>query len=164
MVRWALLLVAASVVVLCVAGVASATPPEHFTDAIDYDGTSHCAGFDDVYSGHLAVNGITTFDSAGSPVRDVVQFRGWETNYRSDDPSVTITGKRNFTVIYDYATDTETDFGAVFNQTAPGQGVLFHDVGSISFPFGGGDATVHGPHDIFDQGDEAFCNALIAVS
>ena len=47
-------------------------------------------------------------------------------------------------------------------RAAPGQGVLFHDVGSISFS--GGDVIVHGPHDIFEQGDAAFCNALIAVT
>jgi hypothetical protein len=37
-----------------------------------------------------------------------------------------------------------------------------HDVGNIAFA--GEDVTIHGPHDVFDQGEAAFCNALLAVS
>ena len=129
---------------------------------MDYDGSSPCTGFDDDYVGHLGIQGITTYDKAGNPVRDVVHLKGWETNSRSDDPGVSITATRNFTLIFDYASGTETDLGMVFSQTAPGQGVLFHDVGNISFH--GSDVTIHGPHDIFVQGDVAFCNALVAVS
>jgi hypothetical protein len=148
--------------VLGIASVGFAAQPAHFTDSIDYDGSSACTGFDENYVGHLDVQGMTTYDKAGNPVRDVVHLKGWETNTRSDDPSVSITAKRNFTIIFDYASDTEKDAGMVFSQTVPGQGVLFHDVGNISFH--GEDVTVHGPHDIFEQGDAAFCNALIAVS
>ena len=95
-------------------------------------------------------------------MQDIVHITGWETNSRSDKPSVSITAHRSFTVIYTYATDTERDVGNIFTQTAPGQGVLFHDVGSITFA--GETVTVHGPHDVFAQGDAAFCNALIAVT
>jgi hypothetical protein len=73
-----------------------------------------------------------------------------------------MTAKRSFTVIYTYATDTEKNAGNVFTQTAPGHGVLFHDVGNITFS--GGTVTIHGPHDVFEQGDAAFCNALRALS
>ena len=115
-----------------------------------------------MYAGHLEIAGMTTFDAEGNPVRDVIQISGWERNWRSDRPSVSITAKRSFTVINTYATDTEKNAGNVFTQTAPGQGVLFHDVGNISFS--GGTVTIHGPHDIFAEGDAAFCNALRAVS
>jgi hypothetical protein len=40
--------------------------------------------------------------------------------------------------------------------------VLFHDVGNITFS--DGTVTIHGPHDVFEQGDAAFCNALRALS
>ena len=162
MVRWSLLLAAASVLALGIVSVGLAAQPDHFTDSVDYHGSSPCTGFDDNYVGHLDIQGMTTFDKAGNPVRDVVQIKGWETNSRSDDPAISITGKRNFTLIFDYASGTERDLGMVFSQTAPGQGVLFHDVGNISFH--GSDVTIHGPHDIFVQGDIAFCNALVAVS
>jgi hypothetical protein len=162
MTRWSLLLVAACLAVLGVASVGLAATPDRFTDSFDYDGTSSCSGFDDVYLGHLDVSGMTTFDKKGNPIRDVVQFRGWETNVRSDNPDVSITAKRSFTVIYNYASGVERNVGNVFTQTAPGQGVLFHDVGVISFD--GDEVTVHGPHDLWDQGDAVFCNALLAVS
>jgi hypothetical protein len=145
-----------------VATAALGAPPDRFTDVVDYSGSGSCGTFDDMYAGHLEIAGITTFDTAGNPVRDVVHISGWERNWRSDRPSVSITARRNFTVIYTYATDTEKDAGNIFTQTAPGQGVLFHDVGSITFS--GGQVTIHGPHDIFAAGDTAFCNALRAVS
>jgi hypothetical protein len=159
-VRRILLVVCAAAVVS--AGTAEAVPPDHFTDSLDYGGTTSCGSFDDVYEGHLDVKGVTTFDEAGNPVRDIVQISGWETNYRSDIPSVSLTGRRSFTVIFDYASGAERDLGSVFTQTAPGQGLLFHDVGFIRFD--GPDVTIHGPHDIFDQGDAVFCDALTAVT
>ena len=147
---------------LTVAAAAGAVPPVHHTDSEEYSGTSSCGAFDDVFVGHLDVNVTSTFDKAGNPVKDIVHISGWETNSRSDMPSVTMTAHRTFNVIYTYATDSERDVGNIFTQTAPGEGVLFHDVGFIMFD--GDTFTVHGPHDIFDQGDAAFCNALIAIT
>jgi hypothetical protein len=156
-----------SLVIACAAfavaaSVARGTPPERFTDVVDYSGSASCGTFDDMYAGHLEIAGMTTLDAEGNPVRDIVRISGWERNWRSDRPSVSITAKRSFTVIYTYATDTETNVGNVFTQTAPGQGVLFHDVGNITFS--GATVTIHGPHDVFVEGDAAFCNALRAVS
>ena len=104
---------------------------------------------------------MTTFDKAGNPVADIVHIKRVETNWRSDDPSASMTATGSFTVKYDYATDTEANLGQIFNQTYPGLGVLFHDVGKIVFSPGG--VVVHGPHDIFDQGDAVFCDALEAI-
>jgi hypothetical protein len=160
--RFAALFAIAGALGLAIVGGALAVPPEHHTDSQDYNGTSSCGSFDDVYQGHLDANIVSKFDKAGNPVQDIVHITGWEVNYRSDKPSVSITAHRSFTVIYTYATDSERDVGNIFTQTAPGQGVLFHDVGSITFA--GADVTVHGPHDVFDQGDAAYCNALIAVT
>ncbi|HKG09011.1 MAG TPA: hypothetical protein VKB07_00460, partial [Gaiellaceae bacterium] len=66
-----------------------------------------------------------------------------------------------WTTRYDYATDTEANTGQIFKQTYPGLGLLFHDVGNIIFSPGG--VVVHGPHDIFEQGDAVFCDALEAI-
>jgi hypothetical protein len=108
--RW---LAASALVVAFAAGspVAFAGPPEHFTDSIDYSGSSSCGSFNDLYEGHLDVSGITTFDQNGNPVQDVVHITGWERNWRSDKPSVSFTAKRTFTVLFDYATSTEKDVG-----------------------------------------------------
>ena len=149
-------------VAMACAGVARAVPPVHHTDVADYSGSTSCGTFNDVYFGHLDVSVISTYDKDGNPVKDIVHISGWETNYRSDMPSVSITARRNFTEIYTYATDSDRTVGNIFTQTAPGEGVLFHDVGLIMFE--GENVTIHGPHDIFDQGDTAFCNALLAVT
>jgi hypothetical protein len=160
--RFAALILTVGALGLAIAGRALAVPPDHHTDSEDYSGMSSCGSFNDLYKGHIDANIVSKFDKAGNPVQDIVHITGWETNYRSDKPSVSITAHRSFTVIYTYATDTERDVGNIFTQTAPGHGVLFHDVGSITFA--GQDVTVHGPHDVFDQGDAAYCNALIAVT
>jgi hypothetical protein len=147
---------------LTVVGAAVAVPPDHHTDSQDYSGASSCGSFDDVYQGHLDASIVSTFDQAGNPVRDIVHITGWEINSRSDMPSVSLTARRNFIVIFDYQTRVERDLGNIYTQTVPGYGLLFHDVGLISL--GGGVVTVHGPHDVFEQGDAAFCNALAAVT
>jgi hypothetical protein len=144
--------------------VATAGPPDHFTDSEDYSGVAPCAGFDNYYEGHLDVSGINRFDSAGNPVEDVVHISGWERNWRSDRPDVSITARRQFNVTFDYATSVEKDSGAIYSQTAPGNGVLFHDVGNIQFNHATGEVVIHGPHDTFTGGQQAFCDALLAVS
>ena len=147
------------------AAVAFAAPPTHFTDSEDYSGVAPCAGFDNVYEGHLDISGITTFDQDGNPVRDVVHITGWERNWRSDRPDVSITAKRQFNVTFDYATNIEQDSGLIYSQTAPGHGVLFHDVGNIRFDDANQTViSVHGPHDTFTGGQQVFCDALLAVS
>jgi hypothetical protein len=165
MTRWILSGTIALLAAFALATQAGAGSPDHFTDTIDYSGASACGSFDDMFLGHLDVSGITKLDSNGAPVTDVVHISGWEKNWRSDAPGVTFTAKRQFTVIYDYATNTEKDIAMVFSATAPGQGVLFHDVGNIGFNDSLNQVVyVHGPHDVFEQGDAAFCNALLAIS
>jgi hypothetical protein len=148
-------------VALLLAAAASAKPPERFTESFPYSGSASCGGFNDVWEGSIEARGMTTFDQAGNPVADIVHFKRVETNWRSDDPSASMTGTGSFTIKYDYATDTESNLGQVFKQTYPGLGLLFHDVGKIVFSPGG--VVVHGPHDIFEQGDAVFCDALEAI-
>ena len=148
-------------VALLVAATASAKPPERFSDSFTYSGSGSCGAFDDVWTGSVEFSGVTTFDKAGNPVMDVVQNKRVETNWRSDDPSVSMTLTARWTSRYDYATDTETNTGQIYQQTYPGLGLLFHDVGFVSF--GPGGVVVHGPHDVLDQGQAVFCNALEAI-
>ncbi len=144
---------------------ALAVPPDHHTGFRGLLRRTSCGAFNDLYEGHLDASGITKFDKQGNPVSDVVHITGWERNWRSDRPSVSYTSKRSFTVHYDYATDTESDTGIIYQTTAPGHGVLFHDVGNIQFNDGTGEViAIHGPHDVFEQGDAAYCNALLAIS
>src|SRR4029453_9789490 len=133
---------------LLLAGAASAKPPERFTDSFTYSGTASCGGFDDVWEGSIELSGMTTFDKAGNPVADIVHFKRVEKNWRSDDPSVSMTATGSWTVHYDSATDTETNTGQVIKQTYPGLGLLFHDAGLIAFSPDG--VVVRGPHDLFE--------------
>ena len=153
----------AGVLALVIALTASAAAPDHFTDSQDYSGVTQCEGFNDVWVGHLDVHGITKYDRQGNPVEDIVHVSGWETNSRSDDPSISITAKRNFDIVFTYADGLERDNGNVYTQVAKGQGVLFHDVGNIVFD-GPTTVAVHGPHDANTGGDAVFCAALEAVS
>src|SRR3954468_7394423 len=105
------LTLAARGVALLLAGAASAKPPERFTLPIKYSGSASCGGFDDVWEGSIEVSGMTTFDKAGNPVADIAHVKRVETNWRSDDPSASMTGTGSFTLRYDYATDTEANTG-----------------------------------------------------
>jgi hypothetical protein len=104
-------------VALLLVGAASAKPPTRFTDSFTYSGSGSCGAFDDVWEGSIEVSGMTTFDKAGNPVADIVHFKRVETNWRSDDPSVSMTGTGSWTSHFDYATETESVTGRVFKQT-----------------------------------------------
>lgn len=153
---------AACGVALLLASAASANPPERFTDSFTYSGAASCGAFDDVFEGSIEASGMTTFDRNGNPVADIVHVKRVERNWRSDDPSVSMTLTGNWTVHYDYATDTEAVTAQIFKQTYPGLGLLFHDVGRIVNSPGG--MVVHGPHDVLEQGNAAFCDALEAIA
>jgi hypothetical protein len=49
------------------------------------------------------------------------------------------------TNVYDYATDTTTVNGMPIKVTYPGLGLVFHDVGTITFDGQGNPLTIHGP-------------------
>ena len=59
-----------------------------------------------------------------------------------------------------------TEVGAVYLTNAPGEGLVFHDVGLIRFAPGSdfeGIDVMHGPHDIysdFASVEQAVCDAL----
>ena len=151
------------VAVLVVAGSAVAAPPDHFTDSDSYTGTASCGSFTNFWSGSVTVNGKTMFDKNGNPVMDVVHQSGSELNWRSGNTD-SYTVYFDFNIVYNYATDTTSLNGKVINVTYPGLGVLFHDVGKIVFGPGGDVAVIHGPHDTFEQGQDAYCNAFLAIA
>jgi len=93
---------------------------------------------------------------------DVVHQSGSELNWRSGN-SDSYTVYFDFNIVYDYATDTQSLNGKIIKVTYPGLGVLFQDVGKIVFAHGEVTA-VHGPHDTFEQGQDAYCNAFLAIA
>ncbi len=87
-----------------------------------------------------------------------------------DGPSVIVRGHWNrhyrYPIPGDRSARVLTEVGAVYVATAPGQGLIFHDVGLIRFTPGGDFediAIVHGPHDLysdFEAVESAVCNQL----
>ncbi len=145
-------------------GVASAgaTPPDHWSDSGSYADSASCDGFTNFYSGTFAVSGKTMYDKSGNPIKDVIHQTVTELNWRSGtNDQYTVYG--DFKIVYDYATDTTTLNGKIIKVTYPGLGVLFHDVGKI-IHFPGGVTVFHGPHDVWVQGQDAYCNAFLAIA
>jgi hypothetical protein len=143
---------------------ASAAPPDHFTDSGSYGPNSApCNGFTNFFRGSFTVTGKTMFDKSGNPIKDIVHQSGSELNWRSGN-SDSYTVYFSSTSVYDYATDTTTVNGMPIKVTYPGLGLLFHDVGTVVFNGQGDPLTIHGPHDTIEQGQDAYCNAFLAIA
>jgi len=155
-------LVTAVGLALFVAASAWAAPPDHFTDGDTYSGQASCGAFTNLWQGTFSVSGKTMFDKSGNPVKDVVHQSVEELNWRTGSADrYTVYGDYN--IVYDYATDTTSLNGKIIKVTYPGLGVLFHDVGKI-VTSGDDVLAIHGPHDAFEQGQQAYCNAFLAIA
>jgi len=159
--RLAILMVVVTTALLA-ATAATAAPPDHFTDSVDYSSSAPCTGFTNFFSGHIDVNGITTFDANGNPVMDIVHQSGSELNWRSGNNDSYIVYFA-YNIVYDYASDTTSLNGKIISVNYPGLGVLFHDVGKF-VTSQGEVVAIHGPHDTFEQGQDAYCNAFLAIA
>jgi hypothetical protein len=102
------------------------------------------------------------FDANGNPVKDVVHESGSELNWRSGS-SDSYTVYFDYNIVYDYATDTTSINGKPISVTYPGLGLLFHDVGKLVVSQGQV-VAIHGPHDTVEQGQDAYCNAFLAIA
>jgi len=155
-------IVAAIGAALLVAASAGAAPPDHWTDSGSYEDSASCGSFTNYYQGSFTENGTTTFDKNGNPVKDIIHQSGSELDWRSGSTD-SYTVNFNFTRVHDYATGTNTLNGMVIKVTYPGLGILFHDVGQIVH-LPGGVTVIHGPHDVWEQGQDAYCNAFLAIA
>jgi hypothetical protein len=102
----------------------------------------------------------TFFDQSGTPVKLQVQIslQGTVTNLQTGK---TVKDDEHLVVIIDLTTGTETVNGAPAHVTAPGEGIIIHDTGKITFDAEGHVTFEAGPHDQADQGPlEAYCSGL----
>ena len=136
----------------------SSAAQDRWTDSFDYSNSAPCATFTNLWSGHADERGMTTYDKAGNPVKDIVYQTGSELDWRSDTLA-SFSVRWSFTIVYDYASDTTTLNGNVDTATSPGLGKLFHDVGTVAFTEDG-PVKVHGPHDVLAGGNQVYCDAL----
>jgi hypothetical protein len=132
----------------------------HFADP--FDGSAQCDGFVDNWEGHDRGT-ITNFSRNGVLYRQVGHIHSIETDTNS------VTGKSfvirtNITVTGDLTPDGELTAHKISGEfnvgNSPGQGIVIHDAGTVSFDADGMTTAIHGIHDTFEIGEDAFCAAL----
>jgi len=140
---------------------AASAAQDRWTDSFDYSNSAPCATFTNLWTGNADERGMTTYDKAGNPVKDIVHQTGTELDWRSDTLA-SFSVSWSFTIVYDYASDTTTLNGQVDKATSPGVGLLFSDVGKVVFT-SDGPLVIHGPHDVLAGGNQVYCDALAKI-
>jgi hypothetical protein len=132
----------------------------HFADP--FDGSAECDGFVNNWEGHDRGT-ITNFARDGVLYRQVGKIHAIETDTNS------VTGKSvvirtNITVVGDLSPEGDLLAHKVSGQfnigNSPGEGIVIHDAGMIRVDEEGLVTLLHGIHDVFDNGEDAFCEAL----
>jgi hypothetical protein len=158
----ALHIVAPLLVSAALAAPASADQRDVFTFADPFDGSAQCDGFVNNWEGHDRGK-VTNFSRDGVLYRQVGHIHAIETDTNS------VTGKSvvirtNITIVGDLTPDGELTAHKISGQfnvgNSPAQGIVIHDAGTVSFDADGMITLIHGIHDVFDNGEDAFCAAL----
>ena len=146
---------------LALAVPASADQRDVFRFADPFDGSAECDGFVNNWEGHDR-GMVTNFSRDGVLYRQVGHIHAIETDTNS------VTGKSvvirtNITVVGDITPDGELVNWTVSGQfnvgNYPGEGIAIHDAGTVRFD-PDGITEIHGVHDVFENGEDAFCAAL----
>lgn len=131
----------------------------HFADP--FGGSVDCNGFVDNFEGHDRGT-VTNFSRDGVPYRQVGHIHAIETDTNS------VTGKSvvvrtDVNVLGDLDPDGNLVSFKVTGQfnvgTLPGQGIVIHDTGLL-LNVDGVITALRGHHDVFDNPDGAFCDAI----
>jgi hypothetical protein len=132
----------------------------HFADP--FDGSAECDGFVNDWEGHDRGT-VTNFSREGVLYRQVGHIHAIETDVNS------VTGKSvvirtDITVVGNLTPDGELAGYRISGQfnigTSPREGIVIHDAGTVTFDADGMIGVLHGIHDVFDNGEDAFCAAL----
>jgi hypothetical protein len=131
----------------------------HFADP--FDGAAECDGFVNNWEGHDRGT-ITNFSRDGVLYRQVGHIHAIE----SDTNSVTgksVVIRTDVNIVGDLTPDGDLfafQISGQFNVgTVPGQGIVIHDTG-MALNEDGVITLLHGIHDVFDNGEDAFCAAI----
>jgi hypothetical protein len=156
-----------SAVALCLVSLLALSPAsagspliEEFDFVINHDLFANCGDFQLIADG-AGHNRITTFfDNEGNPIRVAFQgrYKGTITNsvtgaFLTDDPSVA-------NITFDLIKGTQTNIGAFFTVTTPGDGVVLIEAGRIVFDGNGPPIFIAGPHLPGSQTLGILCDAL----
>lgn len=132
----------------------------HFADP--FDGSGQCDGFELYWEGHDRGT-VTNFSRDGVPYRQVGHIHAIETDTNlTTGKSVVI--RTDITVVGELTPDGELASHQVTGQfnigTSPGQGIVIHDAGFAQVDADGMIELLHGIHDVFAEGEDAFCQAV----
>jgi hypothetical protein len=155
-------LVALLVAVLLVGATpASATQPEvvriRDIHIVQTDSTSCEFPFDEVFDGRATIT--TFFDADGNPirVRFHLPFQGTLTNAATGE---SVRAQQVLTLTLDLPDGTETFAGLRFRAVFPGIGAVLLDAGRIVFDETGAVVFEAGPHQVFNEDFDEFCEAF----
>ena len=102
-----------------------------------------------------SVVSTTWFDAGGEPTRGHAHVR-FDGTITGPGSTIALSDVGRFTGFVDHGPngDIERQVGMVYKISAPGHGIIAHDVGVITF-FPDGSVDIKGPHDVWDNGLEA---------
>ena len=97
---------------------------------------------------------VTTWlDSNGDVTRGHARVR-FDGTITAPGSTLRLSDVGRFTSFIAFGDGTERQVGLVYKFSAPGLGVVAHDVGQITFFPDGSDPVIKGPHDVWDNGLE----------
>ncbi len=104
---------------------------------------------------HQSVVVTTWLDANGDMTRGHARLR-FDGTITAPGSTLELSDVGSFTSFIDFGPDgpTERQVGLVYKFSAPGLGVVAHDVGVLAF-LPDGSVEVKGPHDVWDNGLEA---------
>ncbi len=154
-------------VAFCLAAVLAHSPVradgpliDEFGFIVDQELMANCGDFQIIADG-VGKNRITTFfDLDGNPIRVAFhgRYRGTMTN--SVTGAVLLDAPSVANITFDLVAGTQTNIGAFFNVTLPGEGAILIEAGRIVFDGNGPPIFIAGPHRPNDQTIGILCEAL----
>ena len=140
--------------------IASEPHVDAFDFVIDHEVIASCGDFNIIADGAGSTRIWTYFDREGNPIRVMIHglYNGTLTNSVTgfsmiDAPSVSH-------ITLDLIKGTQTNVGAFFTVTIPGQGVVFFDAGRLVFDGNGPPVFIAGQHHPPDESISILCDAL----
>ena len=145
--------------VLALAPLARATPPQTNSFSGTNSGVIHCEGFDDNFTDVFSVQGTMFFDQKGTPIRVVEHV----VSHSTDTNSVTglsLHEHDRYAITVDLRTGQLSIVGAPIRMNRKGQGIVIQDTGIVVFDAAENIVFEGGPHEVLNQGEQVFCAAL----
>jgi hypothetical protein len=118
-----------------------------------------CAGFDIIENSVTVVERTIFFDNEGNRARIQLRVR-FEGTFKNSVTGESLTDAPDpQLVVIDSSDGSFANHGLTFHITAPGEGNIVVDAGTVVID-PNGDVTIHGPHTVLEDGYGALCAAI----